>query len=52
LGKIQGQALYNKKRKYTIFCKIEENISTKKLLRNQQEELVVLWQNQQRIRRL
>jgi len=39
--KIQGQALYNKKGEIVRFFAIEENISSKKLLENQREELVV-----------
>jgi PAS domain S-box-containing protein len=38
--KIQGQALYNKKGEIVRFFAIEENISNKKLLENQREELV------------
>lgn len=38
--KIQGQALYNKKGEIVRFFSIEENISDKKLLENQREELL------------
>jgi PAS domain S-box-containing protein len=38
--KIQGQALYNKKGEIVRFFAIEENISAKKLLENQREELL------------
>lgn len=38
--KIQGQALYNKKGEIVRFFAIEENISNKKILENQREELV------------
>ena len=38
--KIQGQALYNKKGEIVRYFAIEENISNKKLLENQREELV------------
>lgn len=38
--KIQGQALYNKKGEIVRFFAIEENITNKKLLENQREELV------------
>lgn len=38
--KIQGQALYNKKGDIVRFFAIEENISSKKILENQREELV------------
>ncbi|MFE3872697.1 PAS domain S-box protein [Flavobacterium sp. ZS1P70] len=38
--KIQGQALYNKEGEIVRFFAIEENISNKKLLENQREELV------------
>jgi PAS domain S-box-containing protein len=38
--KIQGQALYNKKGEIVRFFAIEENISDKKILENQREELV------------
>lgn len=38
--KIQGQALYNKKGEIVRFFAIEENISDKKLLENQREELL------------
>jgi PAS domain S-box-containing protein len=38
--KIQGQALYNKKGEIVRFFAIEENISNKKFLENQREELV------------
>lgn len=38
--KIQGQALYNKKGEIIRYFAIEENISNKKLLENQREELV------------
>ncbi|MFH6972205.1 PAS domain S-box protein [Flavobacterium petrolei] len=38
--KIQGQALYNKKGEIVRYFAIEENISSKKILENQREELV------------
>jgi PAS domain S-box-containing protein len=38
--KIQGQALYNKKGEIVRYFAIEENISNKKILENQREELV------------
>ena len=38
--KIQGQALYNKRGEIIRYFAIEENISSKKLLENQREELV------------
>ncbi|MFV8380017.1 PAS domain S-box protein [Flavobacterium sp. LB3R33] len=38
--KIQGQALYNKKGEIVRFFAIEENITNKKILENQREELV------------
>ena len=38
--KIQGQALYNKKGEIIRFFAIEENITNKKILENQREELV------------